>query len=145
MSRQSQESSQANKPQKIEEDRFIHLFQDRIKERKERIQRSSESNRYNQVQGTGDMFQMAYYQVTFHLQIMNWIDQRRINKLQDPNLSEQERESIHQVYIDSQKGIFQYLYDKICAIFSAIFGLFSSKPRRDLDQDDDDYDGPRHS
>jgi hypothetical protein len=115
-----------------EPDRFIEYFQDDIKQRQEKIQRASESNRYHQVQGTADFFQMAYYQITIHLDIMNWLDERRINKLRDPNLSEEERESIHQVYHDRQKGIFQYLWDKLKALISMVCGLFcSSKPRSD--------------
>jgi hypothetical protein len=143
----SQSGGQSVNEAKSEPDEYIKFFQDDIKQRNEKIQRVSDYDRHTQVQGTADFYQLAYFQVTFHLDIMNWLDERRINKLRDPNLSEEERESIHQVYHDRQKGIFQYLWDKLKALFSAVIGLFfSSKPTKDeflsssVDEEDEEHD-----
>jgi hypothetical protein len=126
MSRQGQE------PANTDPDRYIEFFQSDINHRQQKIEKARESNRYSHAQSTADFYQLAYYKITFHLEIMNWLDQRRINRLRNPYLSEEERESIHQVYHDRQKGILKYLLDKIIALFSMFFGLFSSpKPKVD--------------
>jgi hypothetical protein len=129
----SQSGGQKVQEDNNEQDRFINFFQDDIKKRDEKIQRANESNRHPQVQGTADFYQLAYFQITFHLEIMNWLDERRIQRLRDPNLSDEDRESIHQVYFDRQKGILRYLFDKIVSLFSMVVGFFSS-PKPDTDQ-----------